>query len=80
MILNPFVYFFAEYFPWWGIPTALIFAEVSNYFRRRSQKLQAIIFALASLSMVALVILYFTEDGFRNLRPAMQNLEKKYGN
>jgi hypothetical protein len=31
------------------------------------------------LLMLALCIFYFTNDGFRNLRPAMQNMEKQYG-
>jgi hypothetical protein len=76
--LDPLIYFLAEYFPWWGIPSILILGEIANHFRRVGQKVRFILTALVCLLMVVLCIAYFTNDGFRNLRPAMQNLEKQY--
>jgi hypothetical protein len=76
--LDPIIYFFAEYFPWWALPSALIFAEVANHFRRTGKRLGFFFFSGVSLVLAALTILYFVKNGFVNLRPAMQNLEKTY--
>lgn len=72
------IYFLAEYFPWWGIPSVLILAEIANHFRRSGQRLKFLFFALLSVAMAVGCVLYFTHDGFRNLRPAMQDMEKAY--
>jgi hypothetical protein len=76
--LDPLIYFLAEYFPWWGIPSILILAEMANHFRRIGHKVRFFLTVLICLILTVLCIAYFTQDGFRNLRPAMQNLEKQY--
>ena len=77
--MDPLIYFLAEYFPWWSIPCILIFAEISNHYRRTGLRVRAALAALCSLLLLGLTIWWFTHSGFENLRPAMQNLEKTYG-
>jgi len=77
--LDPLIYFLADYFPWWSIPSILILAEISNHYRRVGKRVRAVIFASCSLLLLGLTIWYFTHGGFENLLPAMQNLEKTYG-
>jgi succinate dehydrogenase hydrophobic anchor subunit len=76
--LDPVIYFFAEYFPWWGIPSALILAELANHFRRSGQRVRMAATALISILLVILTVFYFTHDGFRNVRPAMKTFEREY--
>lgn len=76
--MDPVIYFLAEYFPWWAIPTILILAEIANHFRRVGHKMRFVATSLLCVVMIVLCVAYFTHDGFMNLRPAMQNLEKQY--
>jgi hypothetical protein len=76
--LDPTIYFLAEYYPWWGIPSALILAEIANHFRRTGHRFRFLACAALSLLMATLAVFYFTHSGFQNLRPAMQELERQY--
>lgn len=76
--MDPILYFLAEHYPWWGIPSTLIMAEVANHFRRGGRRIPAVAAALFGLMLGVLSILYFTHNGLVNVRPAMQNIEHHY--
>jgi hypothetical protein len=76
--LGELIYFLADYYPWWGIPLALILAELANYHRRGAKKKKMITYASLSLVLVILSVLYFVFDGQRQMRPAIQEVERSF--
>jgi hypothetical protein len=76
--LSPLVYFISDLYPWWGIPLALIFAEVANSYRRRGERKKMMIHLSVSLVFFALAVAYFAFNGVERLRPAMEELEQTY--
>jgi hypothetical protein len=76
--VSSFIYFLAEYYPWWGLPLALIMIETSNHFRRGGKRGPFILFFGTGLLLIALAVLYFVNGGFFTVRPTIQNLERQY--
>lgn len=76
--MDPIIYFLAEHYPWWGIPSTLIMAEVANHFRRTGHRGGFFTAAFCSAVLGVLSVLYFTHNGFLNVRPTMQSIEHQY--
>jgi len=74
--LDPLIYFFAEHYPWWGIPMGIIMVETANHFRRNGKRPQFAVCAGLSIVFFALSILYFTNNGFQSVRPLLHSIEK----
>lgn len=71
------MYFIADLYPWWGLPLAFIFAEVANRYRRRGERGRMLGSLLLSVIFLALAGAYFVFNGFENLRPAMEKLDRQ---
>jgi hypothetical protein len=78
--VNSLVYFLADYYPWWGIPTGLILAEVANGYRRRGERKKFIQYLLVSLVFLSLAAAYIVFDGPEKLRPGMERAERTLQN
>ena len=78
--MNALVYFFADYYPWWGIPIGLILAEVANGHRRRGERKAMIKYLSVSFIFLALAAAYIFFDGMQNLRPGMEHMERTMRN
>lgn len=76
--MDSLVYFMAEHYPWWAFPLALILFELTRFFWRNGRPVKTALTAAAAVALVALGVLYFMQDGFRNLRPAMKDAERTY--
>ncbi|MGZ3671895.1 MAG: hypothetical protein ACXWP1_01600 [Bdellovibrionota bacterium] len=74
--MSPIIYFVADLYPWWGIPIALIFAEVANTHRRRGERKKMAMYLSVSFIFFSLAVVYFVLNGFEKLRPAMEQLER----
>jgi len=70
----------ADFYPWWGIPLALILAEVGNYYRRQGKRKKMALYLAASIVLVSLAAVYFWFNGVERTRPAMQELENTFSN
>ncbi len=70
------IYFLADLYPWWGLPLALIFAELGNYYRRHGNKKKMIRYASISVVFLSLTAAYFAFNGIEKMRPAMMELER----
>jgi len=68
----------ADYYPFWGFPLALIFAEIANHSRRRKRIIIMIIAAIISLTLFALGVWYLAYNGYTNTRPTLKKLEQTY--
>jgi hypothetical protein len=77
-LLSSFIYFVADYYPWWGLPLALIFAEQANKSRRYRDHKKAVLYGCFSMGFLFLAVAYFMFNGFEKLRPAMQQLESMF--
>jgi hypothetical protein len=75
--LSWIVYFLADHYPWWGIPAALVMAELANHFRRTGMRIYTVLSGLVALGLIALAVIYFTNDGFFKTRPTLQNMERR---
>ena len=78
--MSSLVYFLAEHYPWWGIPSILIMGETANHFRRTGQRARMLVCVLFALLFATLTVVYFLYDGLTNTRPAIQKLERSYTN
>ena len=78
--MSPVIYFIADLYPWWGIPLALIFAELANSHRRRGERKKMMLKLCVSFFFFSLAVAYFVLNGIETLRPAMQQLDRMYLN
>ena len=76
--MNWLVFFLADYFLFWAIPLILILAETANHFRRTGKRPQLIACALLCLLFIGLTIAYFVGNGFSNLRPLLEGVDRDY--
>ncbi|HEY8278770.1 MAG TPA: hypothetical protein VIH99_04060 [Bdellovibrionota bacterium] len=76
--MSPVIYFVAHLYPWWGIPLALICAEVANSYRRHRNRRQMVIWGCFSGFLMLLALLYFVFNGLEYIRPSMKELEQSF--
>lgn len=76
--MSSVVYFMAFHFPFWAIPTAYIFFELGNGFRRRGHMLKAIFILAISISFLGLTGAFFWYDGFHTVTPFVKKIELTY--
>jgi hypothetical protein len=74
--VSALVYFFADYYPWWGIPIGLILAEVANGHRRRGNRKAMFKYLSVSFIFLGLAAAYIFYNGMQNLRPGMEHMER----
>lgn len=78
--MSSVIYFLADLYPWWGIPFALILAELANYYRRNGNRKKMVLYLSISSVFLALAAAYFWFNGMERMRPAMQELERVFFN
>lgn len=78
--MSPLIYFVADYYPWWGIPIAIIFAEVANSHRRHGERGKMIKCLSISFLFFAVAVVYIFLNGRVTLRPGMERMERTMRN
>lgn len=71
------LYFIADYYPWWGIPIGLICLEIANTHRRLGDRKKMVKYLAVSALFGLLTATYFFFNGFVNLRPGMEHMERQ---
>ena len=71
------LYFIADYFPWWAIPICLICLEIANMHRRLGDRKMMVKYLVICGFFMVLIATYFFFNGFENMRPGMENMERK---
>lgn len=72
--MSPVIYFLAEHYPWWGIPSILIFGEAANHFRRNGKRGKLLLCGGFAMFFLALTVLFFW-IGYENIRSSLQGFE-----
>ena len=78
--MSAVIYFLADLYPWWGIPIALILAELANNYRRHGNRKKMVLYISISSIFLGLAVAYFALNGMERMRPVMQELEKIFFN